>query len=203
MSIARKPFHLVLSALVLASVWQSAPAKSPAANDGTAQMQAASSLSFNGARYAHRWSKGTQNEFTPVGQENLSKWQDMITLVPRQDVQDGGALAGLAEALLAQYKGAGKIIKTDSVPLTADKPAEHLIVALLPGKGFFETVFVRLKLVDGVGVMAIYAHRNYGEKAAEDFGAWIQANGPTVERAWMSWDGIPKPAALNALPQSP
>lgn len=203
MSIARKSLQLILATLVMATASQALPAKSPTATPGATQAQSASALTFNGTRYAHRWSKGTQNEFTPVGQEDLSKWQDMITLVPRQDAHDSATLAALAEALLAQYKGAGKIIKTESTPRTESTPAEYLLVALLPGKGFFETVFVRFKLIDGIGVMAIYAHRNYGETAAEDFGAWIKANGTAVEQALMSWNGIPAPASLNKLPQSP
>jgi hypothetical protein len=201
MLIVRKSLHLIL-AVVVASASVSLQAKPPAANSNAPQVQSASTLTFNGARYAHRWSKGTQNEFTPVGQEDLSKWQDMITLVPRQDAHDAATLAALAEATLVQYKGAGKIIKTESTAPAANKPAEYLLVALLPGRGFFETVFMRIKLVDGVGVMAIYAHRNYGDTAADDFGKWIKANGATVEQALMSWNGIPTPANLNALPQS-
>ncbi|WP_408951520.1 hypothetical protein [Lysobacter sp. Hz 25] len=203
MLIARKSLHLILAAIVVVTASQSLQAKSPTANGSATQAQSASSLTFNGARYAHRWSKGTQHEFTPVGQEDLSKWQDMITLVPRQDAHDGQTLASLAEATLATYKGAGQIIKTGSTPLTADKPAEYLLVAVLPGKGFFETTFVRFKLINGVGVMSIYAHRNYGESAAEDFGAWIKANGAAVEKALMDWNGIPAPASLKTLPQSP
>ncbi|MGO1071101.1 hypothetical protein [Lysobacter sp. CA199] len=203
MLIARKYVHLILAAIVVATTSQSLPAKSPAATGNATQAQSASTLIFNGTRYAHRWSKGTQNEFTPVGQEDLSKWQDMITLVPRQDAQDSATLAALAEASLAQYKGAGNILKTESTPRTENKPTEYLLVAILPGKGFLETVFVRIKLIEGTGVMAIYAHRNYGETAKEDFGAWIKANGTAVEQALMSWNGIPAAASLNALPQSP
>ncbi|MBX9399917.1 hypothetical protein K4L06_01230 [Lysobacter sp. BMK333-48F3] len=202
MSITRIPFHLMLAAVVAFAVSPSALAESRKPQREAAQAPAPSSLAFNGARYAHRWSKGNQHEFTPAGQEDLSAWRDMITLVPRQEVRDGETLAALAESLLAQYKSAGKIIKTGSTPRTDSRPAEHFLIALLPGQGFLETVFVRFKLVDGTGVMAIYAHRNYGEAAAQDFGVWLQANGATVEQALMAWSDIPAPASLETLPQS-
>ena len=201
MPTARKPFHLILAVVVAITALQPALAEPRPARRDTAQAQSPSALSFNGVGYAHRWSKGNQHEFTPAGQEELSRWQDMITLIARPDVDDGEALAGLAESLLAQYKAAGKIVKTGSTPRTEDRPAEHLLIALLPGNGFFETVFVRFKLIDGTGVMAIYAHRNYGKTAAQDFGAWIEANGTKVERALMEWSAIPTPASLEKLPQ--
>lgn len=67
MLIARRSLHLILAAIVAATASQSLPAKSPAATGSSTQVQSASTLIFNGARYAHRWSKGTQNEFTPGG----------------------------------------------------------------------------------------------------------------------------------------
>ena len=205
MSIARKPLQLILAAVVIATLSQPLLAKTsaPVATDSAGQTSSGLALNFNGVRYAHRWSKGTQHEFTPAGQEDLTKWQDMITLVPRQDVSDSATLAALAEALFKQYQGAGKIIKSESTAPTKDKPAEYLLVALLPSKGFFETVFVRIALIDGTGLMAVYSHRNYGESAAEDFGSWIKANGAPVEQALMGWNGIPAPASLSRLPLSP
>lgn len=203
MSIARISFQLILAAAILVGASQPLLARTPVSAGSAGQDSPVLTLAFNGAQYAHRWSKGTQHEFTPIGQEDLSKWQDMITLVPREDAHDTATLAALAEALLAQYKGAGEIIKTSSTPPAQDKPAEYLPVALLPGKGFFETVFVRFVLIDGTGLMALYAHRNYDASAANDFGVWIKANGASVEQALMTWDGLPAPARLGSLPQSP
>ena len=203
MSIARKPLQLILVAIAMAALMQPAMAKKPVGTESAIQPSSELALTFNGTRYAHRWSKGTQHEFTPAGQEDLSTWQDMITLVPRQDVSDSTTLSALAEALFRQYQGAGKIIKSESTAPTKDRPAEYLLVALLPGKGFFETVFVRIALANGTGLMAVYSHRNYGGSAAEAFDTWIKANGAPVEQALMSWNGIPAPASLSKLPQSP
>ena len=176
----------------------------PAANGApkAAQARPAASLKFNGVGYVHRWSNPTQAEFTPAGQEDLSKWRDMITVVSNAGARDGEQLAGLATALLARYQEAGKIVKTDSKPRTPERPAEHLIVAVLPGKGYVETVFARTKLIDQTGIIAIYAHRNYGENAATELGAWLTANGAATEKALMAWDGVPGPAQLKTLPQS-
>ena len=33
-------------------------------------------------------------------------------------------------------------------------------------------------------------------------GEWLKANGTSIEKALMAWDGIPSPATLRSLPQS-
>lgn len=201
MSIVPTLSRLALCLIVPIALSMPVQAKQPA-TAAAPTTQSAASLNFNGTRYLHRWSDPTQAEFTPAGQEDLSKWQDMITVVTNASARDGEQLAGLAEAVLARYKQAGKIIRTDSKPRTPQSPAEHLIVAVLPGKGFVETVFARIKLIDDTGTIAIYAHRVYGENAANDFGAWLTKNGEATEKAVMAWDGIPTPAQLSALPRS-
>ena len=83
---------------------------------------------FNGVGYFHRWSKNNQHEFTPEKQEDLDKWSDMMTVNAYPDVQDGERLAQTANAVLDNYKRQqAKVLKTDSVPRTADRPAEHFI----------------------------------------------------------------------------
>ena len=104
--------------------------------------------------------------------------------------------------MLANYQRAGKIVRTDSRPRTPTRPAEHLIVAVLGNAGFLEAVFARLLLNDGVGTVAVYAHRVYGKAVGPEMGKWLEANGPQVESALMGWGALPKPAALRALPQS-
>ncbi len=37
-------------------------------------------LSFGGVKYLHRWSKDGQNEFTPMGDGDLTTWRDMVTV---------------------------------------------------------------------------------------------------------------------------
>jgi hypothetical protein len=49
--------------------------------------------------------------------------------------------------------------------------------------------------VDGIGTSAIYSHRKYGKNIGDQMSAWLKANGPSTEKALMSWDGImPKDA---------
>lgn len=201
MSIAPTLKRAALCLLIPFALSLSVQAAQPAAAAKAAPARPAASLNFKGVAYAHRWSNLNQAEFTPAGQEDLSKWQDMITVVSNAEARDGERLAGLAEALLGRYQQAGKIVKIDSKPLTPQRPAEHLIVAVLPAKGYVETVFARIKLIDQTGMVVIYAHRNYGDNAANDLGAWLTANGAATEQALMAWDGIPGPAALKALPQ--
>ena len=84
---------------------------------------------FRDVGYFHRWSKNDQHEFTPENQEDLNKWSDMMTVNGYPDVGDGERLAATANAVLENYKAnKASVVKTDSVPRTRDKPAEHLIV---------------------------------------------------------------------------
>lgn len=159
-------------------------------------------LVLDGVAYEHRWSKSGQNEYTPPGQEDLARWDDMLTLITRPEVADGEALAALANGVLANYEGAGVILRTDSRPATPDQPAEHLAVAILGGGPMAEAAFARLLLHDGAGLIVVRSRRAYGESAARDIGAWLQANGAAVEQSLMQWEPPPV-ATLQALPQAP
>ncbi|MDH5832353.1 hypothetical protein [Luteimonas kalidii] len=159
-------------------------------------------LVLDGVTYEHRWSKDGQNEYTPPGHDDLARWEDMVTLIPRPQITDGEALAGLANGVLANYQGAGVILRTDSRPATPAQPAEHLMVAILGGGPMAEAAFARLLLHDGAGLIVVRSRRAYGETAALDIGAWLQAHGAAVEQSLMQWEP-PSMAALQTLPQAP
>ena len=147
---------------------------------------------FRGVGYFHRWSKNDQHEFTPKGQEDLNKWSDMITINAYPKVEDGERLAVTANAVLENYKShQGEILKTRSVPRTADSPAEHLIVVKFIRPDFIEIAFARFKLVDGKGCSVVYSHRVYGEKIKSQMSAWLDENGDEVEKALMEWASLP------------
>lgn len=180
---------LIVLLLILAS------GAAPAAADGKGGSPA---FKFAGVEYFSRWSKDDQHEFTPRDQEDLERWSDMVTLRRYRSVTDGDRLAAAANAVLENYKKNGAmIVKTDSTPRSAGKPAEHLIVALFPRKNFIEAVFARFMAVDGTGGSAIYCHRVYGQKAGNEMSAWLKANGPSLEKSLMRWEGFP--AALEAV----
>jgi hypothetical protein len=159
-------------------------------------------LSFGGVEYLHRWSKNGQNEFTPKGDSDLAKWQDMITVNVHEGVRNGDQLAETANAILGNYQKHGKILVTNSVPLSENRPAEHLIVAVLGSPAFLEAAFARFVLNDGVGMVVVYSHRVYGKQVGPGMSQWLQANGPQVEKTLMSWDKVPSLAALKRLPQA-
>ena len=159
-------------------------------------------LTFGGTEFLHRWSKQGQHEFTPRGQEDLSNWREMVTIDVHQAVSTSEQLADVANRVLANYQGHGKILRTDSRPRTPQHPAEHLIVAMLGNDALVEAAFARFMLVDGVGAVVVYSRRFYGRDAAKELGGWLEANGPTVERRLMAWDGMPAISALGRLPQS-
>ena len=160
------------------------------------------SLDFHGTTYVHRWSRDGQNEFTPDGERDLTRWRDMVTVNVHDNVADGDRLAELANRVLANYQNNGKVLRTDSKPRTPQRPAEHLVVAVLGRPAFLEAAFARFLLVDGKGLVVVYSHRIYSEAAGPAMSEWLQANGPTMETALMSWSGLPSIAALKTLPQS-
>jgi hypothetical protein len=174
-----------------------------AAEKATASPRAkATTLSFGGTTFVHRWSKAGQNEFTPEGDKDLARWRDMVTINTHETVRNGDQLAALANAVVSNYQKHGKILRTDSKPRTPQRPAEHLIVAILGTPDLLEAVFARVVLIDGIGEVAVYSHRIYGNDAAGPMGEWIKVNGPSVENTLMTWDRIPSLAALKPLPQS-
>jgi hypothetical protein len=155
---------------------------------------------FAGIEYFHRWSANDQHEFTPKGQQDLDKWSDMITMNAYPSAHDGDALAAKANAVLENYKSHnGRVLRTNSVPRTPDRPAEHLIAVVFGRANFIEAAFARFKLVDGVGCSIVYSHRIYGEKVGDQMSAWLKDNGPKTEKMLMSWTDIPSSASLREL----
>lgn len=157
---------------------------------------------FGGVGYLHRWSMNDQHEFTPEGQEDMEKWSDMITMNIYANAHDGDALAAKANAVLENYKShKGMVLRTNSLPRTPDRPAEHLIAVVFGRSNFIEVAFARFKLVDGVGCSIVYSHRIYGEKVGDQMSAWLDQNASKVERMLMEWNEIPTPASLRELPR--
>jgi hypothetical protein len=162
------------------------------ASIGTAQAQDAA-FSLGSAKYFHRATINDQHEYTPAGQEDLNAWKDMVTLHVYRKATDGDALAGVANAVLQNYQAAkGIVVKTDSVPRTKDKPAEHLVVVILGRPEFIEAAFARFRMHNGVGSAVIYSHRIYGSKIGDAMSSWLEKNGPEMERTLMKWDAMPK-----------
>ena len=156
------------------------------------------SLRFGDRVYERRWSGPHQHEFTPPGQEDLSRWTDMVTINTYPGVSDGDGLAEVANQVLATYtRNNGRVLRTASVPRSAAAPAEHLIVALFPRPESIEAVFARFRLAGGRGTAVIVSHRIHGRNAGPAMQAWLETNGVAVERRLMALEGIPSPRLLE------
>ena len=157
-------------------------------------------LNFNQTEYVHQWSQNDQHEFTPPGQDDLSKWTDMLTINFYQQINDGEGLALTANQVLENYKThKGMVLRTVSVPRTIEKPAEHLIVVVFGRPTFLEAVQARFKLVNGKGVSIIYSHRVYGKEVGPEMSTWLKDHGPSIEKALMAWEF---PSSLGSLQKS-
>ena len=125
----------------------------------------------------------------------------MITVNGYPDVGDGERLAATANAVLENYKNhQARVLKTRSVPRTADRPAEHLIAVVFTRPNFIEVAFARFKLLDGKGCSLVYSHRIYGEKIGDQMSAWLSANGQEIETTLMEWSSMPSPTLLRQEP---
>src|SRR5260370_16546735 len=114
----------------------------------------------------------------------------------------GDGLAVKANAVLENYKGhSGRVLRTNSIPRTADRPAEHFIAVAFGRPNFIEAAFSRFKLVDGIGCSIVYSHRIYGEKVGDQMSKWLNDNGPKIEKMLMDWNDSPSPASLRELPR--
>src|SRR3954468_9249572 len=124
------------------------------------------SFSMADVKYFHRFTEKDQHEYTPARQEDLEAWKDMVTIHYYHTVKNGEALAATANSILENYKAAqGLVVKTDSVPKTKKKEAEHLIEVIFGRPEFTEVAFARLRMHHGVGTAVIYSHRIYGKKS--------------------------------------
>ena len=150
-------------------------------------------FSLADVKYFHRFTREDQHEYTPAGQEDLNKWTDMVTLHLYRKAKDGEALAATANAVLENYKvNRALVIKTQSVPRTKDKPAEHLIVVSFGRPEFIEVAFSRFRMYERVGSAVIYSHRIYGKNVGNTMSLWLEKNGAVTEANLMKWDAMPK-----------
>ena len=118
----------------------------PVAADTAATTEAKAAFVFGGVSYFQRWAQDDQCEFTPTGQENLEKWSDMYP-----SAHYGDTLAMKANVLENYKSHGGRVLKTDSIPRTPDRPAEHFIAVVFGRSNSLEAAFARFKLVDGIG----------------------------------------------------
>ena len=170
-------------------------------SDGAAQdaasANAAAAFKFAEVEYLHRFTKDDLHEYTPDKQEDLKAYRDMVVVNGYPTVKDGDALADVANKVLGNYTAAkGIVARTNSVPRTDDKPAEHFVAVIFARPEFFEAAFARFRIHDGVGMSVVYSHRTYGAEASSEMQAWLEKNGTPTEAALMKWD-VPKLPAAN------
>ena len=150
-------------------------------------------FTFANVNYFHRFTEKDQHEYTPAGQEDLKAWAEMVTLLVYRNVKDGEGLAATANTVLETYKAnKAVVVKTDSVPRTPTKPAEHLIVVIFGRPEFIEAAFARFRMYNGLGSAVVFSHRIYGNAVGDKMKQWLEKNGPATEASLMKWDAMPK-----------
>jgi hypothetical protein len=147
---------------------------------------------FSGAGYYHRFAQADMHEYTPKGQGDLKRFTDMVTSRVYASVTTEEGLAETANTVLDQYKAAkGVVVRTNSVPKTAARPAEHFIAVVFGRPEFIEIAFARFRMQDGRGMSMVYSKRVYGSRVGDAASKWLKERGEAVERALMSVERIP------------
>jgi hypothetical protein len=150
-------------------------------------------FTFADVKYFHRFTDKDQHEYTPAGQEDLKAWTEMVTLLVYRNVKEGEGLASTASNVLETYKAnRAVVVKTNSVPRTKDKPAEHLIVVIFGRPEFIEVAFSRFRMYNGLGSAVVFSHRIYGKAVGDKMQDWLAKNGQATEANLMKWDAMPK-----------
>lgn len=157
-------------------------------------------IMFADKAYFYRWSKNSMYEFTPQNQENLTKWIDMITFHYYPKFRSVEKLASVANAVLTNYQNSGAVIlRTNSVPRSPEKPAEHFIAAIFKQKNSIEFSEIRFLFVDGIGASMVASHKFYGKNREKEAIKWIKKHGTQIEIQLMNYNDIPSHKSLKNL----
>jgi hypothetical protein len=156
-------------------------------------------VTFNDTEYIFRSSEGGLYRFTPEGQEDLSKWSDMLSINIYPGSQGEHALRDIFHSVFATYVLDGDVEAGESQPNTKTGRIEHLVVVTFVMPDFDESLRARFLLVGESCVGITHSHRTYGESANTDLQAWLDGGGADVTEKLMEWDDYPTPAELEAL----
>jgi hypothetical protein len=116
-------------------------------------------ITFRGSEYLLRSSQGNQYGFTPVGQEDLSTFTDMLELNLYPAAHDEEALATITSRVRAIAENAKATILP---PMSGQRAGEHFFAAVLPtphGADFDAALFV---LVDKQVAAPVLWHAGCG-----------------------------------------
>jgi hypothetical protein len=162
------------------------------------------SITFNQESYFLRFSdpKANMYEFTPAGQEDLSKWTDMLTINIHPKVNNLKKLKRLKDRISKNYRAYGGIdLRVIAKPLEG-KPetySRYLILVIFVREDFVEFVQSRLELIDGKATHIIYGQRIYGPLAAFQIDSWRKEVGPKTLYQLLIFDDIPTRKELKKL----
>ncbi len=145
-------------------------------------------VTFRGSEYLLRSSQGKTYDFTPLGQEDLSTFTDMLELNLYPAAHDQEALATITSRVRAIAQGAKATILPTSVSPSGQQPGDHFFAAVLPTPHGVDFDAIHFVLVDGQGYGVFYTHRSYGESAAGKTSEWVTKNAAEVEQQLLRFD---------------
>ena len=154
-----------------------------------AQSPATAKVTFRGTEYFLRTSQGHDYDFTPLGQEDLHTYTDMLSLDLYPAAHDQEALATITSRVLAIVQGEkATVLRTISVSASGQQPGEHFLAAVVPTPHGVDFDAMRFVLVDQQGVGVFYTHRSYGQSAAGTTSEWVKKNAAGVEGELLQFD---------------
>jgi hypothetical protein len=146
------------------------------------QAAATPKFTFRGTEYVLRESQGNEYSFTPVGQEDLHTFTDMLAFNLYPAAHDEEALTTITGRVRAIAENAKATMLPASGGASGQKTDEHFFAAVIPtphGADFDAAHFV---LVEKVAVGVFYTHRAYGDAAAGAASDWAKKNSADIEQ---------------------
>ena len=162
---------------------------------------------YLGTKYFLRSTKDGQYVFTPDGQEDLQRWTDMITLSYFPQITEGKSLAAKALEWWSHCRSMrAHILDINFVPRIDQMPSRdnalYITSAFIaqPYNNYDEFSYTAVRIVEGIGAVSTYAHREYrtGPAVHEKYSTWGEKNKPVAE-AWYVWDGVSEYAQAVAV----
>jgi len=165
---------------------------------------------YLGTKYFLRSTKDGQYVFTPDGQEDLQRWTDMITLSYFPQITEGKSLAAKAiewwshcRSMRAHFFDLNFVPRIDLMPSRDNALYVASTLIAQPDNNYDEYAFTALRIVEGIGAISTYTHRNYRTRQALQE-TWqetwrIGYESRAVHQGWYVWSGVSEYAQAVAV----
>ena len=160
------------------------------------------SLTFRKKDYIHRHSQGKLHEFTPRGQADLAKWEDMLSIVLLGEAKTEEDVKKLSDGAFNFYKQAGgRLFGMRKQDKTDKASAQYLGSVFFMKKTFSEYVKMKVLVRNEKVYALMYSHRFHLDpvKNQDVIKQWLTDNEERNIHAMWAWNDFPTDQKLAEL----